>query len=44
MLFPVQHVDVLAHFNIAVTFGALVAVGGRHTYFHLRNYVSTGDS
>ena len=28
MLFPVQRVDVLAHFNIAVTFGALVAVGG----------------
>jgi hypothetical protein len=27
MLVPVQHVDVLAHFNIAVTIDALVAVG-----------------
>ncbi len=30
MLFPVQHMDILAHFNIAVTFDTVAAVARGH--------------
>jgi hypothetical protein len=47
MLLPVQHVDMLACFDIAVTFDAIMAVGTacgpRHSYVHIRNHVPTGD-
>ena len=46
MLFPVQHMDMLAYFDIAVTFDAIMAVGTRQLtgpVIHIFTFVTTSQ-
>ena len=46
MLFPVQHMDTLAYFDIAVTFDATVAVGTPTVTgpaIHISTFVTTSQ-